>query len=237
LSAVADRVDGSVLDDNSWVASEQYLQRHDDSPEVVFLAELLEVPLGVLDVVHSNHRAVFLESSTSDPSELCHVRSASQQVAYMDAHCSNVGSRLAGYPEYAHVPLLVELEQLGLVDGPDSQLFLDGRNERRPLEAGAGERVERLLDLLGLVHLAMELDDRDVLLTCGLLSLDEPGGVVQASNQAASDFWIEGATMARLTYLEKLLGPGHNFVRTRIRWLVEVDNAVLLQDVNGSVQG
>ena len=49
------------------------------------------------------------------------------------SRCLAKQTGLAADPEDTQVPLGVELEQLALVDGTDTQLTLHGRNERRAL--------------------------------------------------------------------------------------------------------
>jgi hypothetical protein len=41
----------------------------------------------------------------------------------------------------------------------------------------------------------VELEDGDVLLTSGLLSLNQAGSIVNAGNQAAGDLGVQGATV------------------------------------------
>lgn len=81
------------------------------------------------------------------------------------------------------------------------------------MEAGSSQGFEGLLELLHLVEGLVELNDGNVLFTSRLLGLDESGGVVDASDEAASDLGIEGARVAGLVNLENSLNPGDNFVR------------------------
>jgi hypothetical protein len=83
----------------------------------------------------------------------------------------------------------------------------------------------------------MELEDTDVFFTGGLLRLDEARGVLDADDEAASDLGIEGAGMAGLLDLEDLLDPGDDLVGRGVGWLVEVDNTVVLQDIDGALGG
>ena len=82
----------------------------------------------------------------------------------------------------------------------------------------------------------MESNDADVFFTGTLLGLDKSCGIVDASDKAASNFWIEGTTMPGLFHLQDSLDPSDNLVRTWIRWLVKVDHTILLQNVNWSIQ-
>lgn len=46
----------------------------------------------------------------------------------MDTHGSDVGSGFTTDPEDTHISLCVEFEELALIDGSDSEFFLDGSN-------------------------------------------------------------------------------------------------------------
>ena len=108
----------------------------------------------------------------------------------MNAKGSHVGSSFAAHPKDAHVPCLIILNKLDLIDRSYTKLLLDSGNERWALEAGTSERVQSFLYLLDLVNTLMELEDGDVLLTSRLLSLDQPGGIIDADNEAARHLGI-----------------------------------------------
>jgi len=237
LGTVADGVDGGVLDHNTGVAGQEDLERHDNSTQVLLVVVLLEVPLGVLDVVHGNHGLVFLEGSGTHTSELLHVSTAAEEVTQMDAEGSNVSSSFAGDPENTHVAFLVVLNEVELVDGSHTELLLDGGNKRGSLETGTSEGVEGLLDLLDLVEALMELENGNVLFSGALLGLDESGGVVDAHDEAASDLGVEGAGVTGFVNLEDFLDPGDDLMGGRVGGLVEVDHTVSLEDIDGTVSG
>ena len=111
----------------------------------------------------------------------------------MDAEGSHVGSSLAAHPEDAHVSCFIILNELNLIDRSDTKLFLDSRNERWALEAGTCESIQSFLNLLDLVNTLMELEDGHVLLSSRLLSLDKPGGIIDADDEAARHLWIKSA--------------------------------------------
>ncbi len=184
LGAVADGVDGRVLDHEALVGAEQGLERHDDLAQVRLVAAVVILPLGVEDVVQRDERAVVLGHDTAaDTAELLHVRADAEQQTQVDAERPDVGAGLAGHPEDAEVAVVVELDQLALVDRADTQLALDGRDEGRALEQRAREGLEGL----GKGGLAagdgvVEADDGNVLLTGALLGLDETGGAIDADD-------------------------------------------------------
>ena len=234
LRTVTDGVDRSVLDDNSWVVDQKDLEWHNDSSEILLFAVLLEMPLGIFDVVHSDHGFVLFEGTASYSPELGHVCTTSEKVTDMNAKSSNIGTSLATDPEDTHVSLFVVLEKFGFINGSYSELFFDGRDKWWPLEAGASERLESLFKFLDLVDLAVKFDDSNVLFTSGLLSLNKSSSIVNASDKATGDFWIERTTMASLINLQDSLDPGNDLVTTWVRWLIKVDDTVLLEDVDWS---
>ena len=144
---------------------QQDLKGHDHAAEVALVAELLIVPLGILNIVHGDHGVIFLECTRADTSEFLHVSTHSEYVSDVNTEGSHVGASLARHPEDAHVSLLVVVKQLALVDRAHTQLLLDGGDQRRTLEHGASETQQGLLDLLDLVDVLMELHDCDVLFT------------------------------------------------------------------------
>jgi hypothetical protein len=82
----------------------------------------------------------------------------------------------------------------------------------------------------------MELDNGDVFFTGTLLGLDESGRVVDAGDEASSNLWIKGSRMAGLVDLKDFLYPSNNLVRRWVRWLVKVDDTVLLEGLDWSVE-
>lgn len=169
---------------------QENLEGHDNAAEVSLVIELLIVPLGILDVVHSDHGLILLEGARAGTSQLLHVSTASKDVADVNTHGTHVSAGLAGNPEDTHIALLVVVKHLGLVDGADTELLLDGGDQGRSLEDGASQGHQGLLDLLDLVNVLVELEDGDVLLTSGLLSLNQAGSIVNAGNQATGDLGI-----------------------------------------------
>jgi len=161
----------------------------------------------------------------------------SEEVTDMNTEGSDVSSSFTGNPEDAHVTLFVVLNELGLVDSSDSELLLDSRDERRSLEAGTLKSVNSLLELLDLVDALMELDNGDVLFTSRLLGLNESSGVVDADDEASSNLRVQSSGVTSLLNLQDFLDPGNDLMGRGVGWLVEVDDTILLQDVNGTVGG
>ena len=65
----------------------------------------------------------------------------------------------------------------------------------------------------------------DVFLSGTLLGLDEPGGPVNADDEASGDLRIQSSGMSGLLHAKDPLDPGHDFVRARICRFVEVENS------------
>jgi hypothetical protein len=87
------------------------------------------------------------------------------------------------------------LEHFGLVDGSYSQLSFYTCDKRGSLEDRASQGEQGLLNLLDFVDVLMQLNYGHVLLTRGLLRLDETRRVVYTGNQATRDLWVQGTTV------------------------------------------
>ncbi len=170
--------------------NQQDFQGHDHTSEIALVTKFLVVPLSILNIVHGDHGLILLESARASTSELLHVGTDSQNVADVNAKGSHVGAGLTRDPEDAHVSFLIVVEELALVDGANTELLLDSRNQRRSLEDWPGQAQKSLLDLLDLVNMLMELNDGNVLFTSGLLSLNKASCVVDAGDEAASNLRI-----------------------------------------------
>lgn len=123
------------------------------------------------------------------------------------------------------MPIVVELEQLGLVDGSDTELALHCGDQGRPLEQSTAESFEGTGKLgLSAGQLVVETNDTNIFLSSALLGLDESGGSVNADDQASCDFWIESTTVTSLLHPEHALDPCYDFVARGIRGLVEINH-------------
>lgn len=116
--------------------------------------------------MHGDNVVSLAHSSRPDTPELLHVTSDAEEESQVHAEGTDVGSSLARDPEDTKVTLVVELDKLGLVDGTDTKLTLDGRDEGRALEEGSGEGLEGASEgLLGLES-SVKADNANVLLSC-----------------------------------------------------------------------
>lgn len=95
--------------------------------------------------------------------------------------------RITSFVQLTHVPFLIVIEQLAVVHGAHSQLTLDRRNERRPLEQSAAQLLQALLNLGHRVDLRMQLEHGHVLFAGALLRLHQTRGAIDANDQTAYD--------------------------------------------------
>jgi hypothetical protein len=117
----------------------------------------------------------------------------------VNTESTDVGTSLTADPEDTKVTLVIELVQLALVDGTDTELTLDSRDERRTLEERTSQGLQSAAELsLATGNLVVETNDTDVLLTGTLLGLDQTGGTVNADDQTSSDLGIKGTTVTSL---------------------------------------
>jgi hypothetical protein len=225
LGTIADSVDGRVLDDDTLVGGEQRLERADDLAEVALIALVVVEVLGVENVVQSDEVLLLVHSTRSHTSKLLHVSADAEQQTEVDTESTDVGTGLARNPKDTELSLIVKLVKVALVDGSDTELSLDGRDERRALEQGTSEGLEGASELLlAAGELAVQSDDTNILLTSTLLRLDQTSGAINADNQTSSDFGIEGAGVASTLTTQDALDPGDDFVRGGVGGLVEVDD-------------
>jgi len=143
----------------------------------------------------------------------------------MHAQSPDVRPRLARHPKNAQIPLLVVLDQLGFVNGPNPQLALDRRNEGRALKQRPRQRLHGPIEGFDVVESGVEADHPHVLLPGRLLRLDETSGAVDADDEAAGDFGVEGAGVSGLFDAEDALDPGDDLVGGGVGGFVEVDDA------------
>ena len=122
--------------------------------------------------MHGNQVLVLVKRTTTDTSELLHVTTSPGEEPKVNTKCTDVRTGLAADPKDAQRPLLVKLDQRGLVYGSNAQLPLDGTDERWSLEQSPCQRLDRLRDLGLLLDATVKLDDGDVLFPRTLLRLD-----------------------------------------------------------------
>lgn len=131
----------------------------------------------------------------------------------MDTQSTHIGTSFTADPEDSQMSIVIKLEKLALVDGSDTELTLDGRNQRRTLEQGTSESLHGLSELLFIVKSIVKTKDAHVLLTSTLLGLDQTGGAVDTDDQTSSDFGIESTTVASFLDAKNTTNPCDNFVR------------------------
>ena len=199
LSTVADSVDRAVLDDDTLVAHQKTLERCDDLAKVGLVAVVVVQPLGIENVVQSDQVLGLVHSSRPDTAQLLHVSADTEQKTKMHAKSTDVGSGLAADPEDTELPLIVKLVKLALVDSSDTELTLDGGNERGTLEQSSGERLKGTRKLrLASRKLVVHANDANVLLSGSLLGLDKTGGTINADDEATSDLGVESTAVTSL---------------------------------------
>jgi hypothetical protein len=196
LGTVADGVDSAVLDDDTLVAGEQGLQGADDLAEVRLVTVVVVDPLGVHNVVKSDHALGLVHGTGADTAKFLHVGADTEEQTQVDTEGTDVGTSLTADPEDTEVALIVELVVLALVDGTDTELTLNSGDQRGTLEESTGEGLKSANELsLAAGNLVVKANDTDVLLTGTLLGLDQTGGTVNADNQTSSDLGIKGTTV------------------------------------------
>lgn len=98
-----------------------------------------------------------------------HVTADTEQQSEVDAEGTNIRSSFTADPEDTEVTIIVEFDQLGLVDGADTELTFDGRDERRPLEQSTGEGLECASEGLFTTDGSVKTDDANIFFSGSLL--------------------------------------------------------------------
>jgi hypothetical protein len=129
------------------------------------------------------------EVTGTNTTELLHVTTNTKEITEVNAESTDISTGLTRDPEDTEVALLIVLNELGLVDGTDTELTLDSRVERGTLEDGASELGKSLGDLLGLAG-TVKTDDGNILLTSALLRLDKTSSTINANKEVTGDLYI-----------------------------------------------
>ena len=122
-----------------------------------------------------------------------------QQKTQVNAESSDIGTGLAANPEHTQVSVIVKLNELALVDGSDTKLSLNGRDQGGALEKSTSQGLEGAGELsLTAGQLVVQTDDSNVFLSSTLLGLDETSRAVDTDNQTTSDLGIKSTTVTGL---------------------------------------
>lgn len=210
LSTVAHSVDGTVLDNKSLITSQESLKGSNDSAQVRLVAGVVHGPLSIKNVMKGNQVLVLVHGTAANTTKFLHVRTNTKEETKVHAKSSDIGTSLTADPEDTQVAVIVEFDELALVDGSDTELTLNGRDQRRTLEQSTSEGLEGTGELgLTARQLVVEADDADVFLSCALLGLDETSSAVNADNQTSRNLGIEGTAVASL--LDTIAAVSQNY--------------------------
>jgi uncharacterized protein YvpB len=80
------------------------------------------------------------------------VRTDTKEEPKVNAKGSNIGASFAGHPEDAKVAVIIELEELGVVNSPYTELSLDSRYEGRSLEECTGQGIKGARKVLRMIE-------------------------------------------------------------------------------------
>mmetsp|Transcript_13303 Transcript_13303/g.24656 ORF Transcript_13303/g.24656 Transcript_13303/m.24656 type:complete len:220 (-) Transcript_13303:166-825(-) len=139
---------------------------------------------------------------------------------------TDVCSSLATDVENTEVTLIIVFKELALVDGTDTELALDSRDQRWSLEESTSQSLDSLRELCLGLNCTVQANDRHVLLSGALLRLDQTSGTIDAHDKTACYLGIECAAVTGLVHSENTTSPSHYFVRRGVGGLVQVDESI-----------
>lgn len=169
----------------------------DDLAQIRLVALVIVHPLRIHHIMQSDQSLVLIHGTAAHTTEFLHMGADTEQKTEVNAESPNVRSSLAANPEDTEVSLVVELVNLALVDGPNTELALDGGDQGRTLEQRTGQGLQSASELgLAAGDLVMETDHANVFLSGALLGFHETGGTVDADDQASSHLRVEGTAVA-----------------------------------------
>lgn len=140
----------------------------------------------------------------------------------VDAQRPDIRASFARYPEDSEVSLLVELKEIGLVDGAYTKLPLDRGDERGSLEKGTSKSLNCAGEGSGIRESRVEAEYGDVLLPSTLLGLDKTSCSVDTNNETAGDLGVECSTVSSLFHTKDPSQPGDDFMGRWVGRLVQV---------------
>lgn len=169
------------------------------------------------------------------------MRANTQQQTQVHTESSDVGTGLTADPEHTKMSVIIKLVELALVNGSDTQLSLDGRDQRWTLEESTSKGLKSSCELcLTTWELVVKSDHTNVFLSGSLLRLHESGRAIDTDDQATSNLGIKSSTVSSLLHSaqvsnrldlpyfrclpEHSLDPCYDFVGRRVGRLVEVDH-------------
>lgn len=121
--------------------------------------------------------------------------------------------------------VVVELDQLALVDSPDTELSLHGGDQGGSLEESTSQGLESTRKLgLAAGNLVVEANNSNIFLSGTLLGLDETSSAVNANNQTTRNLGVERSTVAGLLASQNTFYPSDNFVTGGVGGFVEIND-------------
>lgn len=199
LGTVAHSIDSAVLDNQPLVGSKQGLKRSNNPAKIRFVPSVVHGPLSIENVVEGDQVLGFIHGTGAHTSQLLHVSTNAEKKTEVHAKSTDIGTSLTADPEDTKVAIIVEFDELALVNRSDTQLTLDGGDERRALEQGTGHGLKGFGELgLATGQLVVQADDGNIFLSGTLLRLDKSSGAVDTNDQTTSDLGVEGTTVTSL---------------------------------------
>lgn len=116
--------------------------------------------------MHGDHVIVFAQRTAANTAQFLHVTTYTEKETEMHAKRTDICAGLTRHPEDGQVALLIKLKEVRFVDGTNTELTLDGRDERGTLEEGTRQGLNRARKGSRFGKSRVETKNSNVFLSC-----------------------------------------------------------------------
>uniref|UniRef100_A0A2P2KIV7 Uncharacterized protein n=1 Tax=Rhizophora mucronata TaxID=61149 RepID=A0A2P2KIV7_RHIMU len=222
LGPITNCIDSRILHNQPLIASQKHLQWHNCSPQVTLILKIVINPLSIQHIMHSHHIIFLPQNSRPHPPQFLHMPTNPKNQSQMYTHSPHISPCLTRNPKDNQVPIWIILQQLTLINGPNSKVPFNRRNNGRPLKHCPSKCFECSCHFCYISHFTVQSRHTNILFSGTLLRFNKASSPINANNQVTCYFRIQSATVARFLDPENPLNPGHHLVGRRICGFVQV---------------
>mmetsp|Transcript_15791 Transcript_15791/g.23555 ORF Transcript_15791/g.23555 Transcript_15791/m.23555 type:complete len:222 (+) Transcript_15791:422-1087(+) len=134
LGPITNGIDSRILHHNPLVIRQQDLKRHNNPSQVLLILCRIIHMLCIQDIMHGTHIIILAQNTRSDPPQLLHMSPGPNQETKVHAKSTNIRSCFTVHPKNTKITLLVKFNQFRFINGTNTKLTLDRRDQGRSLK-------------------------------------------------------------------------------------------------------